>query len=234
MFAYNDIRRLNIKKIFPHLILHRADIFNEETNKIMMDGARNELDQLIHALPSPTEIGVGNFLDHWAARVHIPNIGCDEQARIDEHILNFMPFSQPDFINSVLQLPLQSRKNNKLFKKIIDDVRPSLSNFPLIKNNIQYSYHFSTLQMRVWAKIQSVLKNTYEDQTPLLFLDTIKDFVFDTLHSKTVREYPYYSFGKISAAVEGYYYGQKQFANEVNWWIAFEVWRQSVENNKAG
>jgi hypothetical protein len=234
VFAYNDILHLHSKNIFSHFLLHRADIFNEETNRIMMSGAMNELDSFIHSLPSPVEIGVDNFLDHWAATVLIPNIACDEQARIDEYVLNYMPFSQPDFINSILRIPPNERKSNRFFKKIIADVRPSLSKFPLVKNNIQYPYQLSTLQMRVWLKIQPFFGNTFVDQTPFLFLETIKDYILDILHSQSVKEYSHYNFKKISSSVERYYKGQKHLAGEVNWWIAFEVWRQSVENNKAG
>lgn len=229
VLAPGDVKRLDAKNIIRYLTVHRSDIFNKETATIMYDGAIAELDQLIHSLPSPSRIGLENFLDRWAATVVIPNVACDEHARIDEYILNFMPFSQPSFMESVIRLPLRYRTNNRLFKDIISQSTPLLSRFPLIKNNVPYPYRMSMLQMRVWTKILSVLRATYVDRTPTAFLDSIEEYVRDTVHSSKTRAYPYYDYAKVLSLVERYYNGERHLSGDVNWWLAFDVWRRGVE-----
>ncbi|MBI2430203.1 MAG: hypothetical protein HYV29_15655 [Ignavibacteriales bacterium] len=63
----------------------------------------------------------------------------------------------------------------------------------------------------------------------ILFLDAIKEFVCDTVNSASTKFYSPYNYKKIFHAVNMYYKGDVRFANEVNWWIAFDVWRRAVE-----
>lgn len=225
----NDVVALNSDKILTHLSLHRADIFNTETLDSMKKGAHGEIERSLRSLPSPSDIGVENFLDSWIATTRIPNVGADEQARIDEHILNFMPFSQPDFINSALQIPLRIRKNSLLFRDLIDRIQPSLGQFPLVKNNILYPYSLTTLQARLWTAVKSKLFGRYDDPLVHDFLHVIKEFVLDSAMSASTKQYPHYDHKKIVSIVDGYYKGNKNLASEVNWWIAFDVWRTMVE-----
>lgn len=150
--ARGDILHLRTHRLYDHLRVYRANIFNNDIISMMTEQSFQELDHSLRTLPSPREIGVENFLDLWIVRTRIPTGACDEQARIDEHVPNFMPYSQPDFIQSVLNLPLRFRRNNRLYKKIINDHAPSLSRFDLIKNYISYPYHLSTIQSRIWTK----------------------------------------------------------------------------------
>lgn len=224
-----DVMELKTDNILPSLSLRKADIFNAETLDTMNLGARVDIDQSLRSLPPPAEIGVENFLDVWIATTRIPNVGADEQARIDEHILNFMPFSQPVFINSALQLPLRYRKNSLLFRDLMDRLEPSLALFPLVKNNISYPYSLTTLQARLWTTMKSKLFGKYDDPLVHEFLHAIKEFVLDSARSTRTKQYPYYDYKKIQALIEGYYNGNKNLAGEVNWWIAFDVWRNMVE-----
>ncbi len=227
--AKNDILHLNVDRLYNNTRLHRADIFNDDLVSLMKEHAVRSLDHSFRSLPSPREIGVENFLDAWVVSTRIPIVACDEQARIDEHVLNFMPYSQPDYIVSVLNLPLKYRRNNRLYKQIIREHAPSLSRFNLVKNNISYPYVLSTIQSRLWTKAKSILGLQYQDPTMILFLDTVKEYICDTAYSSSTKNYSPYNFRKILHAVNSYYNGQKRFAGEVNWWIAFDVWRREVE-----
>lgn len=225
----NDILQFKIANIASRLSLLRANIFNAETLQIMQQGVHLDIERSIHSLPKPKDIGLENFLDLWIATTRIPNIGSEAQPRIDEDILNFMPFTQPDFIISVLQLPLRYRTNSSLFRETIFRLEPSMTKFPLVKNNISYPYSLSTLQARIWTTIKSKLSSKYDDPIVHAFLETIKEFVVDTVNSTEVKQYSQYDHKKIQSLVERYYGGEKRLASEVNWWIAFDVWRKMVE-----
>jgi len=227
--ARKFIATLQADKMLPFLTLHRADIFNNNALTIMHGGAAECFDASLRLFPAPSEIGVENFLDMWTAQIRIPNVACNEQARFDECTLNFMPYSQPDFILSALNLPLRFRKNNILFKDIINSFRPSLTRYPLIKNDISYPYRLTTLQARVWRKIKARFMKGYGSSVVHLFLEMTQEYVLDTLHSSSTQTYPYYDYKKIHQSVHSYYNGDKSFANEVNWWLAFDLWRRMVE-----
>jgi hypothetical protein len=225
----NDILHLQTEKLFPSVQFHRANIFKDELVSEMNNHAVQEFDQFLHSLPSPKEIGVENFLDLWVARTRLPLIACDEQARIDEHVLNFMPYTQPDFIQSVLNLPLRFRNNNRLYKFIIQKHFPSLTRFALVKNYITYPYRLSTLQSRVWTKAKMLIGSQYHEPTVFRFLDAIKEYVLDTVQSSSTENYAPYDYKNVLSIVTSYYNGDRRFADEVNWWIAFDVWRRMVE-----
>lgn len=227
--ARHDILHVRAERLFPYVRSHRADIFNNDLVLQMNHHAAREFNQFLHSLPSPKEIGVENFLDLWVARTRLPLIACDEQARIDEYVLNFMPYTQPDFIHCVLNLPLYYRNNNRLYKQIIKKYFPALTQFPLVKNYIVYPYHLSTLQTRGWTKAKAALGLQYQEPTPIRFLDTIKEYMLDTVASQATKNYTPYNYKKILHAVTSYYDGERKFADDVNWWLVFDVWRRMVE-----
>ncbi|MFA6541472.1 MAG: hypothetical protein WCT99_07705 [Bacteroidota bacterium] len=229
VWGRRDVYDLHPERILSRLKTHRGDFFTDEINHTMIDGAVEDLDGLLHRLPNPALIGIEHFLDLWGAQITIPNVACDEQARIDEHTINFMPFSQPDFMNNVLQLPVRFRKNNRLFKEIIREKRPSLTKYPLIKNGVVYPYRLSMIQARLWMKAASVVRPPFRNELPHRFLLTTKEFVLDTVHSSDVKNYQPYNYDKILAMITAYYRGEERFVFQINWWIAFDVWRRMVE-----
>lgn len=227
--AKSAIVQLHTTQLFQYIRFHRADIFNDELTQEMTSHALQEFNQFLHSLPSPKEIGVENFLDLWIAQTRLPLVACDEQARIDEQILNFMPYTQPDFIQSVLNVPLRYRNNNRLYKLIIKKYFPTLSRISLVKNYITYPYHLSTLQTRVWTKAKTMFSLQYQEPTLVQFLDTLKEYVLDMVTSQSTKNYAPYNYSNILHAATSYYKGERKFAEEVNWWLVFDVWRRSVE-----
>jgi hypothetical protein len=225
----DDLIHRRTERLFPLFTLHRADIFTDEILSQMHTGAVNDLDRSFRSLPPPDEIGVENFLDAWTVTMRIPVVACDEQARIDEYVPNFMPFSQPDILQNALHLPLNQRRNNRISKKIIRTNAPSLTRYPLIKNGITYPYRFTTLQSRIWTALRS--KFGVQNNTSQLhhYLEAIKEFVLDTVHSRTVQHYVPYDYQKIQQLATSYYSGNRSKGHQLNWWIAFDVWRRAVE-----
>lgn len=217
------------ERLFPYLTALKPDIFTPETNRLMEQGTLSELTSMFRFLPRPESIGIDTFLDLLAVTMRIPNIACDEQARIDEHLVNFMPFSQPDFIAGAMQLPVVERQNNRLFKTMIRHNDSVLARYPLVKNNTSYPYSLSTLQSRLYIKGKDFLMRKKTDPVVHAFLERIRSVVFDALLSQSVKQYPHYNYQSITRYVEGYYAGKKEYGAAVDWWFAFELWRRNVE-----
>ncbi len=228
-YAKDDLLHRRTDRLLPYFLLHRADIFNKDISVRMHEGAAADLDRSLQSLPSPQIIGEENFLDAWTITTRIPIVACDEQARIDESAINFMPFSQPSVLQSAISLPLANRRNNRLSKNIIRTCSPSLSRYPLVKNGIAYPYGLTTLQSRLWTAIRSRLDRRDREADLRLFLNTVKEYALDAVHSADTRNYAPYDYAKVLRIVTGYYSGNRRYAREVQWWLAFDVWRRAVE-----
>lgn len=219
----------NVDIVLTNLRNKRANIFTPEIINRMELGVRSEIEYMFNTMPNVKEIGLENYLDLWAIRTRFPNFGADEQARLDSFILNFMPFAQKSFVNMVFSMPVELRTNGKFFRNLINNSYPSLTKYPLVKNNITYPFYLSTKTAWLYTKIKSKLGYSYSENHIHTFLEMLRDFVFDLLLSKNTKEYSAYNYQAIITSVENYYSGNKAFSNEVNWWLTFELWRRNIE-----
>lgn len=234
LFGRRALQKFDIAEIYRHVQSHRANIFVPEVVSVMKQGAMRDIEESLHAMPSVKEIGAENFLDLWALRTRLPNFGSDEQARLDGELLNYLPFGQPQFFRAALRLPLRLRRNGKLFRRIIKRYHPSFTSYPFVKNNSTYPFYLSNTTSWIWTRLKNRFRDPFVDTSTHDFLLHIKDFVLDTVHTSHVKNYSLYDYPAILSNVTAYYAGRKELAGEVNWWIAFEVWRQCVEKKKAG
>ncbi|HTR80471.1 MAG TPA: hypothetical protein VMM58_02495 [Bacteroidota bacterium] len=207
----------------------RADIFNSEVNALMNRGVENEIATILDSMPKISDIGFGNYLDLWIVRTRVPNFCCDEQARVDGMIVNYMPFNQPSLIKIIFRIPVEKRKNGNMMRQIITRHRPSLTRHPLIKYDTTYPYSFRNLPAVLFTKTKSMLGYAYKDTSVMQFLDSAKELIFDLLNSRTTKEYGPYDYSKVAAKIKGYYGGNQHLSKEVLWWITFELWRKNIE-----
>ena len=212
--------------ILPHLRVPRAGVFNQETLATMVLGAQQQIDALWQALPDLHSIGEENFIDLLGVMTRLPNFFGFEQNRLDGVIQNYMPFAQPSLLRALFQTPLGLRRNGWLFRRLIRSQRASLARYPLVKGGVTYPFRMSTAPAYVWAKLKTRLGQGYTDTTRLRFLETVKPFALDAVHSQEVRTYPAYDHDRLTRLVEGFYQGQSDLAAEVDWWLAFEMWRR--------
>ena len=212
--------------ILPYLRVSRAEVFNQETLATMERGAQLQIDALWQALPKPRAIGEENFLDLLGVRTRLPNFFGFEQNRLDGVIQNYMPFAQPSLLRALFQTPLSLRRNGRLFRRLIRSRRASLARYPLIKGKVTYPFRLPTVPAYVWTKLKTRLGRSYTDTTRLRFLETVKPFALDTVHSQAVRDYPAYDHARLTRLVEDFYRGRLELAAPVDWWLAFEMWRR--------
>jgi hypothetical protein len=217
--------------IYHYLTRHRASIFNEAVVRIMQKGIEKQIESLWQTMPQIKEIGEENFLDLMAIRTRFPNSGCYEQARMDCEVLNYMPYAQPSFLQQLFETPIQLRRNGKLFHQIILKHYPSLAKYPLVKNNTTYPFYFSTIPAWIWTKFKAKLGLSFFDPSVIEFLSVMKEFIQDIVNSNEIKNYSAYDYPAIKSLVEQFYAGKKELANEVDWWLTFELWRRAINAN---
>jgi Asparagine synthase len=229
-FVLNGRRAIgqrNITVIFKNLQIERADIFTREVTELMTAGVKKEIEEMLETMPDIERIGIDNYLDLWAVRARLPNYSCDAQARLDSFLLNFMPFAQSSYIDTIFDIPVRYRRNAVLFREIIKQNAPSLAKYPLVKINTTHPFSLPSLATILLSKAKIRLGYQYNDESVHVFLELMKEFLLDLMHSKETIEYPAYEYKKIAKKVQEYYAGAKNLSGEINWWLTFELWRRN-------
>jgi hypothetical protein len=229
-FGKKDLENKNYENISKYLIHPRANIFSEESNSLMERGIIDQIQVLVSSLPSIREIGLGNWLDLFSLKTRLVNYYAPEQARIDNFITAYMPYVQFILVKDILNLPIEKRKNNRLSKNIIKLNYKKLSKYRLAKGNISYPFYFTPLMKRTRSLIQSKFSKNKEFDALDLFLYKTKEFIMDSLHSNSTKEYAPYDYGGIYKKVNSYYNGEKNNRQFVDWFLTFEIFRQIIES----
>ncbi len=214
--------------ILPYLRVPRADVFNAEATAAMERGFRRQIETAWQTPPGPLEIGDENFLDLLGVRTRLPNFFGYEQSRLDGVLPNYMPFAQPALLRAAFLTPLALRRDGRLFRRLILARRPSLARYPLVTGGVTYPFGLSTAATFVWTRVKRRLGGAFTDPARLRFLERLKPFALDALHSQAVRSYAAYDQGKLARLVEGFYGGAEDLAGAVDWWLAFELWRRAL------
>ncbi len=222
------LRKHDSTAILPLLRVDRGAFFNHEMASMMEQKAIEHIDGLLDTMPDIDEFGIENFIDLLAVRTRFPNYGGLEQARLDGEVMNYMPFAQPSFLSKMFGLPLSLRRNGKLCRNIISALCPELTGFPLVKYGTTYPFQLSSLPAMVFTRAKRKLGFGFVDSTVDEFLHHMKEFVLDTAHSESVKTYPAYNHKKVCELVDGYYHHHLPAAEHVDWWLSFELWRQSL------
>ncbi|MCK6605623.1 MAG: asparagine synthase-related protein [Ignavibacteriaceae bacterium] len=221
----------NVKGIIPHLMLHRADIFNDEVKILMQRGVEKQIEEALTILPEPTAQNLTDWLDLFAIRTRLPNYYGQEQTRLDNHLTAVMPFIQPSLLRNILRIPERNRKNGRLFREIIRTNQPQLAKLRLAKGDGTYPFYLNTLQVRLLSKLRSRLrlkKHPSENNTRLLLMK-MKDFIHDSIGSENFRSAPFYDHKKITGMVDSYYKGDHTNEYDLDWFLSFEVFRQMLK-----
>jgi hypothetical protein len=214
--------------ILPYLQMPRGFIFLEDIRNIMYRGTERQIQSIWDEMPDVNQFGVENFLDLFAVRTRFPNYGAPEQARLDTQIPNYMPYAQPSYLHAMFNTPVSQRRNGKAYRRIIRDQRPALVKFPLAKSGTTYPFSFGTLSAWFWTKAKSKAGFSFVDPAPIDLLSRLSEFIQDTVHSSELSYWAPYNHSSILHTVEQYYKGRKELAPQVDWWLAFEIWRKSM------
>lgn len=208
---------------------HRSDIFNQDVIKDLESNAGVSIGKAIDSMPAVEKYRIGNFVDLFSIRYRIPNQAGPEQALLDEVVRNYMPLAQPSFLRAVLATPVRERVRSAIYKSFIRKTYPKLTRYPLVKSGMTYPFRLSGEYSWLFMKLKAKTGKRFHDPSPDRILGHIKEYVLDLVHSRSVREYELYDAKKIAGSVEGYYRGNTGLSSEVDWWLSFELWRQSLD-----
>jgi len=186
------------------------------------------LETALNNMPPMNEIGIENFVDLLAVRTRFPNWGGLEQARTDAYVMSFMPMVQPSFLRAVFKTDVKFRANGCTYKDIIQSKEPRLKKYPLVKSGTTYPFGLPSVPAWIFVKTKNRISRPFIDTTPDRFLLQIKDYVRDLVHSTEVRNWYGYDRTKILTIIDKYYKGDKRYTKAVDWWLSFELWRQSL------
>lgn len=215
-------------EILRYLTLFRADIFNEDTKKDMHKGCIEQLSNIFDELPPINNIGIENWADLFAIKTRLPNYYGPEQARIDNIVCSYMPYIQRPILKYLLSVPTSARKNARLFRELISNNYKPLSNFALAKGNIIHPYSLTMLQSRLWKKVTQKIGKQYSNKSSHLLLQNMKEYIYDSVNSRDVKETAYYDYKKIKNLVEKYYNGDLTYESQLDWWLSFETFRKLI------
>lgn len=218
----------DLQGILTCLQVNRGSFFNADTEKAMLSGSKEELEILLDAMPPLETFGIENLLDLIGIRTRLPNFFGFEQNRLDALIPNYMPFAQSSVLKALFALPLPLRRNARLFRRTIRQRAGQLYRYPFVKGSSTYPSILPPIAAHIWTKAKARLGFTYRDTLRSQFLSLLKPFVLDTLQSQSVRTYSSYDHPYLEKKIVGYYEGQTENESVVDWWLAFEVWRQQV------
>jgi hypothetical protein len=225
----NAVINKDSKLILGHMKHFRADIFEENTNRLMEGSAIEQLNEMMGIIPSPSEIGIENWLDFFAIKTRLPNYYGHEQARLDEYVTSFMPFVQQDVLDLLFSYRVNQRKNGKLFRKILSGNCPALKTFPLVKGTIKNPFVLNSLQARIYSFIRKKFsKNVYINKNNIDFLNMFRDYLNDIINSRGFSNFEHYDHDKIKKLVGDFYKGNTSRANELDWFLSFELFRQCI------
>jgi hypothetical protein len=229
----NFLLNKDIHSTIPFLTNHRADIFNEDINKLMLEGCKEQLENIFNELPDIKEFGVENWLDLFAIKTRLSNYFSNEQIRIDGITQSYMPFVQPALLDNLFGMNLSKRKNGKLFKKMIRKNLRGLEKFPLVKGQDSHPFWLNTLQTRLYFMAKRKFrKSSHEESTSKLIIDKLYPMVQDIINSQEVKKAECYNPQKLAALSEKL--SKKKLSDhdyhELDWWLAFEVFRKGILN----
>jgi hypothetical protein len=222
-------REKNIESVMDSLSVPRAQFFSDDVRRILTEGAKEEISWMLSTMPDVRAIGLENYLDLWSIRARLPNYSSDEQGRLDGILLNYMPFVQYDFAQSVFTMPLSDRRNARMFRDVIRSRAPGLTKYPFVKNGTTYPFPLSKTTSLLYTKIKALVGRRYSENHLDPFLFSIRNDVTDLMMSNHVRENAAYDYRRLRTTVEGYYGGDRSRRNDLLWWLTFELWRNFIE-----
>ncbi len=202
-------------------------IFTDEILAIMQRGFMRDIEA---GLARTRGLSAEQIAEIWALWFRLPNFSGLEQARLDEFTVNFMPYVQPEVLEAGLKMPARERRKGAVHMLAMRRFAPRLMKFPLARFGriLPFAVGKNPYLMRL------ALPFLPDRQTPILrwafrkMITPLKDRIFDLINSQDFRETPYYRHGFIEGAVEKYFAGDEGQVPVLNWFLTFELWRQSL------
>lgn len=230
-FSKRKILVRDFNAILQHLKLHRAEFFEQEVINKMSAGLRNQIEEIYELLPDPKEIEVENWLDLFAIKTRLANHYSHEQTLLDQSLVSIMPFVQQSVLSNLLSVDSHRKRNGKLYKEIIRNHKKELTRYPLAKGDYTMPFGISSFQSRLFLKLNKMIKKDGSRLHNRYYLPrTLTNQILDFINSKNILECGLYDRRKVENIITLLSAGTENnhLWNEIDWLLAFESFRQSV------
>jgi hypothetical protein len=194
----------------------------------MEKGVIEELDNLFEEIPDANQISPASWIELFSIRSRLTNYYAPEQARVDHHVISFMPLVQKDVLNLLFGLSDLYKKNGKLFKELIRQNSNQLARYSLVKGNIIHPFNSSSLTARLLSKVKNRLGLSYQSKQPIELLNSLKEFINDTIRSSEVRNFDLYNQKKIDRIGKDFSSKGDEYYQEIDWFLSFELFREGI------
>lgn len=223
------LRDRDASTALEYIRFERASIFNESLRDELEAGALDDMSELLNEMAEWLDLGLEDAVDLINIRTRLPNFFGYEQARLDELVQNFMPFSHPRLIDSVFNIPSRRRRRSRISRKIIAANGPRLRRYPLVKSDVSYSYGLPSLASALYVKLTKRYGQAVEPADRTLVLHHLKDYLMDRIESSDVRNDDVYD-GRILKEMASGYYRDGTHGAELDWWLSLDLWRNAIEH----
>lgn len=217
----NAIYKKDYKKIYEYIKSTRPNIFKEEENSIIEESIYNSISQIYEIMPSLKDISLENWLDVFAIKIKMPNTTAFSQQCLDSICSSITIFLQPTLLKVGISLPLEERINGRMFRTLIKKNAPILTNFPLVKNNYSYPFNFGNKASYIYTKIKSKILNSYKWTLNENILNLGKEFLLDTINSKSFRDDDLLNHNLIENAANKFYSGKIEYKTILEWYYTY-------------
>lgn len=228
LLGRNALMSKDASAVAKFLRFNRADIFSDEALYEMEKGIVDQLDILFEEMPDASQIGPAKWIDLFSIRSRLINYYAPEQARVDNYVVSFMPLVQYEILGLLFGLSDSEKNNGKLFKQLIRKNSIQLTKLPLVKGIIVHPFGSSALASRLHSRIKTKLGLSYRNEQSVKLLNSLKEFIRDTIQSDEVRNFEYYDREKLERIFNRFSSESNNYNSEMDWFLSFELFRQGI------
>lgn len=227
----SSISNKNVDNIFSALTFNRADIFKNEINQILFEGAKNDISERLENMPEVKTLGFENYLDLFNIKTRFVNYFGPEQMRLDSFITSLMPYVNDNILKNLFGISLEEKRNSKIYINYLRQVGDAFTSTPLVKGDITYPFGLSKIQAAIYTKLKSKLKSTNQKNPAVEFYNYQRNYVKNLLLDKSTLDYDLYDKSKIENIVNDFYSGDQGKVKDLDWLVSFELFRRELKLN---
>ncbi len=229
-FGKRELKNKNAEGIMKFFKASRPMFFKEAVYNEMYNGAIADIKRIFNLLPDFKDSTIEDFADMLVFKYKVPNGIALEQTRLDQFVLSFMPFGQMKTFNICQNIPVTAKINSKILYNYIDEYAPALAKIPLVKAGLTYPYNSSTIKSQLIRRYKSFF-GIEKNLDKVNLYNSIKDYVLETLSEDKIKTYEHYDLEKVSEIVNGFYRGNLQYSDSLDWLYSFEIFRNKLNIN---
>lgn len=193
----SSISNKNVDKIFSALNFNRADIFKNDSNQILLDGAIDDIQERLNKMPDINTFGFENYLDLLNIKTRFVNYFGPEQMRLDSFITSLMPYVNDNILKNVFGLSLKGKRNSKIYIDYLRKIGGAFTSTSLVKGDITYPFGLSKIQVAFYTKIKNRFKRSSQKSPIVEFYNYQRDYIKNILLDKSTLDYHLYDTRKI-------------------------------------